>query len=83
MIGVWEDDAMTDIVTHLVQDYLEAREHSIDRLSRQLNKVLILPSVSIEESGLNMGRTLLKQLKCAPDLLSDREMSNPLKLSKT
>jgi hypothetical protein len=40
--------------THLVHDGLESREHGIDRLSGQLNKVLVLSLVRLKESSFHM-----------------------------
>ena len=48
--------------THLVHDGLESREHGIDHLSSQLNKVLILSSVHLKEFGFHMIITLMESL---------------------
>jgi hypothetical protein len=68
--------------THLVHDGLEPREHGVDRLSSQLNKVFVLLLVCLKESGLYMIIALMKSLEGGPDLLSRRQMSNSLKFSE-
>jgi hypothetical protein len=66
---------------HLVHDGLESREHGIDRLSSQLNKVLVLLLVRLKESSFHMIIALMEFLKGGPDLVSHSQMSNSLKLT--
>jgi hypothetical protein len=68
--------------THFVHDGLESREHGVDRLSSQLIEVLVLSPVRLKESGLYMIIVLMESLEGGPDLMSSRQMSNSLILSK-
>jgi hypothetical protein len=70
------------IGTHLVDNRLELRKHSVYGLSSQLHKVLVLYMVYLKKSSLHMIIALVKFLKGGPDLMSHREMSNSLKLSQ-
>ena len=68
--------------THFVHGGLESREHGVDRLSSQLIKVLVLSLVHLKESSLYMIIVLMESLEGGPDLVSSRQMSNSLILSK-
>jgi hypothetical protein len=57
-------------------------KNGVDHVSSQLNKVLILSSVCLKESGLYMIIALMEFLEGEPDLLSHSQMTNSLKLSK-
>jgi hypothetical protein len=55
---------------------------SVYGLSSQLDKVLILSLVHLKESSLNMIIALMEFLESGLDLVSRKQMSNSLKLSK-
>jgi hypothetical protein len=70
------------VCPHLVHNRLEARGQSIDGLSIQLSKVLILTFVRLKESGFDLHGSLVLVLKPHLDLSSGSEIKNPLKLRK-
>jgi hypothetical protein len=53
--------------THPVHDVLEPKEHGVDHLFSQLNKVLVLSSVRLKESGIYMVIALMASLEGGPD----------------
>ena len=59
------------------------RKHGIDRLSSQLSKVLVLTSVHLEESSLDLSHPLMIAKKLHPDLLSRREVRHLIKLRRS
>jgi hypothetical protein len=68
--------------THLVHNRLEPRKHSVYGLSSQLDKVLVVLSVLLKESDLNLIIPLMEFVEGGLDLVSRGQMSNSLKLSK-
>jgi hypothetical protein len=68
--------------THLVDNRLEPRKHSVYGLSSQLHKVLVLSPVHLKEPGIYMIVALMEFLEGGPNLVSRRQMPNLLKLSK-
>jgi hypothetical protein len=67
---------------HLVNNRLEPRKHNVYGLSSHLHKVLVLPPISLKQSGLYMIVALMESLEGGPDLVSRSQMFNSLKLSK-
>jgi hypothetical protein len=68
--------------THLVDNRLEPRKHSVYGLSNQLHKILVLLLVRLKESSLHMIIALMEFLEGGPDLVSHRQMSNSLRLTQ-
>jgi hypothetical protein len=68
------------VCLHLVYNRLEMRKHSINRLSIQLSKVLILTFVRLKESSFELCSSLVIALKPHLDLLSSSEIRNLFKL---
>ena len=70
------------ISTHLVDDRLEASEHPANRFASQMSKVLVLSTVRVEESRLDLRVSLMISQECLSDLPCRSETRNPLKLWK-
>ena len=67
--------------THLVDNRLEPRKHSVYGLSNQLHKILVLLLVRLKESSLHMIIALMEFLEGEPNLVNRSQMSNSLKLT--
>jgi hypothetical protein len=68
--------------THLVDNRLKPRKHSVYGVSNQLHKVIVLLLVRINQFDLYMIVALMESLEGGLDLVSHSQMSNSLELSK-
>jgi hypothetical protein len=62
--------------------WIGTEKHNVYGLSSRLNEALVLSSVCLKESGLQMMIALMGFLEGGPDLMSHGQMSNSLKLTQ-
>lgn len=72
-----------NVCLHRVHYHDKAPKCGLNRLSSELGKVLILTTLCLKQTGLDLGISLMRNSQCSPDIVSKQVMTHSIELTLT